>query len=168
MTSERLVSTMEKVLYPVSRLLNYVGIGSLSLLMLLVTIHVIGRYLLGLPIPGSVELIELLMVLVVFLGLADCAVHHGNVSVSLFVDRLSKRAQAVIDVFTCLLSIVIVSLITWQSAEQVRLLLQSGHASGALRIPHWPFAIVMTIGWAALNLVLVLHFIEFLIKVFKK
>lgn len=168
MILEKFVSAIERVAYPISRLLNFVGVGFLSILMLLVTTHVIGRYLLGLPIPGSVELIELLMVLVVFLGLAECAVHHGNISVSLFVDRLPKRVQAVIDVFNGLLSIVIVSFITWQSAVQVKLLLQSGHVSGALHIPHWPFAIVMTLGWAALDLVLIVHSIEFLIRVLKK
>jgi TRAP-type C4-dicarboxylate transport system permease small subunit len=130
--------------------------------------HVIGRYLLALPMPGSVELIELLMVLVVFLGLAECAVHHGNVSVDLFVDQLPKRTQVVIDTFTCLLSIAIVSLITWQSAVQVKILWQSGHVSGALHIPHWPFAIVMTLGWGALDLVLAAHFFEFLGRALKK
>lgn len=130
--------------------------------------HVIGRYLLALPIPGSVELIEFFMVLVVFLGLAECAVHHGNVSVDLFIDRLPKQVQAVIDASTCLLSIAIVSLITWQSAVQVKILWQSGHVSGVLHIPHYPFAIVMVLGWAAFDLVLVGHLFEFLGRALKK
>lgn len=130
--------------------------------------HVIGRYIITFPIPGSVELIELLMVLVVFLGLAECAVHRGNVSVDLFVDQLPKKAQAVIDAFTCLFSVGIVSLITWQSAVQVKILWQSGFVSGALHIPYWPFAIVMVLGWAAFALVLIVHFFENLGRVLRK
>jgi TRAP-type transport system small permease protein len=165
---DKFVKTIGQVAHPVSRLLNYSGAGFLFILMLLVMAHVIGRYLLALPIPGSVELIEFLMVLVVFLGLAECAVQRGNVSVDLFVDRLPKKAQAVIDTFTCLFSIGIVSLITWQSAVQVKILWQSGHVSGVFHIPHYPFAIVMVFGWAVFDLVLVTHFFEFLGRVLKK
>lgn len=165
---EKFVGSVEKLVHPVSRFLNFGGVVFLCILMLLVMAHVIGRYLLGLPIPGSVELIELLMVLVVFLGLAECAVHRGNVAVDLFVDYLPKKTQAVIDAFTCLLSVGIVSLITWQSAVQVKILWQSGHVSGALHIPHWPFAIVMALGWAAFSLVLAAHFFEFLGRALKK
>ena len=168
MSVEQIVTAIEKVVHPLSRLFNYGGFGFLFLLMLLVVAHVIGRYVLVFPIPGSVELIEFLMVLVVFLGLAECAVQRGNVSVDLFVDLMPKNAQVVIDAFTSLLSIAIVSLITWQSAIQVKLLYQSGHTSGVLHIPHYPFAIVMVLGWAAFDLVLIGHFFEFLGRAFKK
>ncbi|MDD5008605.1 MAG: TRAP transporter small permease [Syntrophorhabdaceae bacterium] len=165
---ERFIRTMDRMVNSLSRLLNFGGAGFLFILMLLVMAHVIGRYILVLPIPGSVELIEFLMVLVVFFGFAECAVQRGNVSVDLFVDRLPGKAQAVIDALTCLLSIGIVSLITWQSAIQVKSLWQSGLVSGVLHIPHWPFAIVMVLGWAAFTLVLITHFFENLGRVLRK
>ena len=165
---EKYMKTIWRVIHPVSRLLNYGGAGFLFILMLLVMVHVIGRYLLGLPVPGSVELIEFLMVLIVFLGLAECAIQHGNVSVDLIVDQLPRKARAVTDTVTGLLNIGIVSLITWQSAIQVKILWESGHASGVLHIPHWPFAIVMVLGWAAFDLVLVIDFLDYLGRVFKK
>ena len=165
---EKFVKAIWKVAHPISSLLNYGGAGFLFILMLLVMAHVIGRYILALPIPGSVELIEFLMVLVVFLGFAECAVQRGNVSVDLLVDQLPRKAQAVIDSLTCLLSIGIVSLITWQSAIQVKSLWQSGLVSGALHIPHYPFAIVMVLGWAVFALVLIAHFFENLGRVLRK
>jgi len=146
MSLERSVKVAWNIVCTVSRVLNYGGAGFLFTLMLLVMVHVIGRYILGLPVPGSVELIEFLMVLIVFLGFAECAVQRGNVSVDLLVDQLPKQAQVLIDTFTCFFSIAIVSLITWQSAVQVKMLWQSGHVSGVLHIPHWPFAIVMVLG----------------------
>jgi TRAP-type transport system small permease protein len=152
----------------VSRLFNYGGAGFLFILMLLVMVHVIGRYIFAFPLPGSVELIEFLMVLVVFLGLADCAYHRGHVAVDLFVDLLPKQVQAVINTLTYLLSIGIVSLLTWQTAVQVKLLWQSGHVSGVLHIPHYPFAIVMVLGWAAFDLVLVVQFFENIGRILRK
>jgi len=165
---ERCVKAIWKVAHPTSRWFDYGGAGFLFVLMVLVMAHVIGRYIFAFPVPGSVELIEFLMVLVVFLGFAECAVQRGNVSVDLFVDRLPKKAQAVIDTVTCFLSIGIVSLITWQSAVQAKVLWQSGHVSGVLHIPHYPFAILMVLGWAAFDLVLVAHFFDFLGRFLKK
>jgi TRAP-type C4-dicarboxylate transport system permease small subunit len=165
---DRFVRGIEKVAHPASRLLNYGGVGFLFVLMLLVVAHVIGRYFFSLPVLGSVELVEFLMVLVVFLGLAECAIHRGNVSVDLLVDLMPRKAQVTVDAFTCLLSIVIVSLLTWQSAVQVKLLWQSGHVSGVLHISHYPFAVVMVLGWAAFDLVLIAHFFGFLGRGLKK
>jgi hypothetical protein len=48
------------------------------------------------------------------------------------------------------------------------MLWQSGHVSGVLHIPHWPFAIVMVLGWAAFDLVLITNLFEFLRRVIKK
>ncbi len=168
MSLERCLKAIWKVANPMSRWLNYGGAGFLFVLMVLVMAHVIGRYIFSFPVPGSVELIELLMVLVVFLGFAECAVQRGNVSVDLFVDRLPKKVQAVIDTVTCFFSIGIVSLITWQSAVQAKALWQSGHVSGVLHIPHYPFAILMVLGWAAFDLVLVAHCFDFLGRFLKK
>lgn len=168
MSLEKCAEAIWKVARPVSRVFNYGGAGFLFILMALVVVHVIGRYILVIPVPGSVELIEFLMILIVFLGFAECAVQRSNVSVDLLVDQLPKQAQVLIDTFTCILGIAIVSLITWQSAVQVKMLWQSGHVSGVLHIPHWPFAIVMVLGWAAFDLVLITNLFEFLRRVIKK
>lgn len=153
---------------PVSRGINYVGALFLFAMMLLVVVHVTGRYSLDLPVPGAVELIEFLMTFVVFFGFGFCAIHRANVCVDLFVQQMPKRVQAAIDFATCLLSIGIVVLITWQGIEQARSLWESGHVSGVLHIPHYPFLIVLVIGCAVFSLVLLQHLFEYLQEVFGK
>ncbi|MCF8143461.1 MAG: TRAP transporter small permease [Deltaproteobacteria bacterium] len=159
---------IEQVVNAIGRILNYGGVAFLFVLMLLVVVHVIGRYFFSLPILGSVELIEFLMVLVVFLGLAECASKRGNVAVEILVDLMPKRVQVVIDTVTSFLSVIIVSLITWQSVIQVTSFLESGHVSGVHHIPYYPFAILMVLGWAAFDLVLIVHFFGFLGRALRK
>jgi len=164
----KFITTIKKIVYLLSRSINFVGIGFLCVLMLLVVVHILTRYILTFPIPGSVEIIELLMILVVFLGMAECAVNKGNIVVDLFVNLLPKQTQEIIGICISFLSIFIVSLIAWQNMVQVKLLWHSGHSSGALHIPHWPFAIIVALGWAVFDLVLVVHCFELIKKVLKK
>ena len=153
---------VNKVVRPLSRAANYGGSVFLFLLMLLVVVHVIGRYLFKLPIPGAVQFIQFSMVFVVFLGLGYCAVQQGNVSVDLLVARLPRRARAIIDAITCFLSIGIVSLITWQGVIQGMNLWRSGAVSGTPQVPYFPFFIVLVFGCGVFTLVLVADFFEFL------
>jgi TRAP-type C4-dicarboxylate transport system permease small subunit len=160
--------TIGKVAAPFSRAINYGGGFFLLVLMVLVVVHVAGRYFLNRPVPGAFELIELLMTFVVFLGFGYCALQRGNVSVDLFVGLLPQRAQEVIDAATCLLSIGVVTLITWQGVVQMLSLWESGHVSGVLHIPHYPFLFVLVVGCAAFDLILLVNFFEHLYGVFRK
>ena len=165
---ERVSEAIQRYTSPISRGINYVGGSLLFIMMLLVVVHVTGRYFLDRPVPGAVELIEFMMTFVVFLGFGYCAVNRGNVSVDLFVQGLPGRVQAVINVATCLLSIVVITLITWQGMVQAKSLFASGHVSGVLNLPHYPFMIVLVVGYSIFDVVLIGHFFEYLPGVFKK
>ena len=165
---KRVADTIAEVAYPTSRAINYGGGFFLLILMLLVVVHVAGRYLLNRPVPGAVELIEFLMTFVVFLGFGYCALRRGNVSVDVIVGLLPQRVQEAIDAATCLLSIGMVTLIAWQGVVQMQSLRESGHMSGVLHIPHFPFLIVLVAGYAAFDLVLLVNFFEHLYGVFRK
>lgn len=168
MWMERISETIQRVVDPVSRGINYVGGCLLFIMMLLVAVHVAGRYFLGRPVPGAVELIEFMMTFVVFLGFGYCAVQRGNVSVDLFVQGLPERVQAVVNAATCLLSIGVITLITWQGVVQAKSLFASGHVSGVLNIPHYPFMLVLVAGYLVFDVVLIGHFFQYLPGVFKK
>ena len=165
---KRIADGIQRVINPISRNIHYVGAFFLFIMMLLVVAHVAGRYFLKIPVPGTVELVEFLMTFVVFLGFGYGAVKKVNVSVDLFVVTLPKRVQAAIDAVTCLFSIGIVALITWQGVVQAKSLFASGHVSGVLNVPHYPFMVVLVVGYAVFNLVLVGHFFEYLHEVFNK
>ncbi len=154
--------------YPVSRYLQYVGSFFLIVLMMLVVVHVVGRYFLNIPVPGAIELIEFMMTFVVFLSFGYCAVKRGNVKVDLVIRKFPKRAQAFIDAATCILGIGIITLIAWQGLVQAKSLWASGHVSGVLHIPHYPFLFVLGIGCVVYDLVLVEQFFEYLNGAFEK
>ncbi|MCR4420578.1 MAG: TRAP transporter small permease [Clostridia bacterium] len=142
---------------PVARLskaFNYVSCATLFLMVLLVFVNVVGRYLLNLPVPGAVELIQLGMAVVVGLGFGYCAIEHRNVRVDLLMERLPRRVQEVVDSVTCCLSIVTACLLAWQIGVQGYELIRAGRASVELHIPFYPFYLILAVGWGVLAVAL--------------
>jgi len=133
--------------------------------MLLTAMDVTLRYVFSRPIPGSLELTEYMMAVLVAFGLAYTAVHKGHVSVELVISRFSPRVQAVINTITCFFSLGIFFIITWRSilyAENLRL---GGFISSALHIPSYPFVYVVAFGSAILCLVFIYNLFEYLTQV---
>ncbi len=119
----------------------------LFLLVMLVSVHVIGRYFFTLPVPGAVELIQYLMVCVGSLGFAYCASQQEHVRVDLFVERLPRRGKQAANFISLLLSFGIVALMTWQGIVHAIDIWHSGSVSGVLKIPRFPFSVILAFSY---------------------
>jgi TRAP-type C4-dicarboxylate transport system permease small subunit len=123
--------------------------------MLLATAGAIGRKF-GKPVPDVLEACETIMFASVFLGMAYVALQRGHINVTMFTQRLSLRAQTILDVGVLLLAAAVFALLTWSSwrlawkwflIREVRL--------GVFPWPIWPFRFlfVLGIGMIALQLI---------------
>src|SRR3989304_1853145 len=138
----------EKGLHAVSHTLNWVSMAFIVIMVLTVTLDVGGAYLFKKPLTGVIDIIELMMVVTVFLGLGYCASVNGNVRGGVLHNRLPKRAQAGVDIFTFTASLFIVVLITWRLGVRAWSVMQSppGPATSTLLIPHLPFIWIAVAG----------------------
>jgi len=153
----------EKRLHTVSRTLNWVSMFFLVVMVLTVTVDVGGHYLFKKPLTGSTDFVELMMVIVVFLGLGYCAALEGNVRVDVVHARLPKRVQAGLDIFTFAASTFIFALITWRLAARAWNIVQNplaGPSTGTLQIPHIPFIWLAVAGSLLLCLELLTTFLH--------
>ena len=146
-----------KIIYFLSRLMGYVATGMLGLLMLFTVADVCGRYFFNSPITGTSELSEFMMVIVVFLALAWCALGRKHVRVELIVSRFPPRVQAIVDSITLLAALGTFVIITWRSFLESTEVVT---ATSLLRLPHAPFYWIMTLGLALFCLAIVVLLIE--------
>ena len=160
MLLENSVRSLERFANPVSRLADSVGRVILALMVLLITLDVVLRYFFNRPIKGSYELVQFLLVLLVFLGLAYIQTKKGHVSVSLISAKLSRRQRSVVGSATYLLCLIIFSLISWRCILQAETLRVSGTSSDTLSIPNFPFMWLVAFGSVLLCLVFLIDFIR--------
>ncbi len=86
----------------------------LAVMMLMTFFDVIGRYFLNQPIVGTVDMTELYMGLIVFLGIGATTLKRGHISVDIVVSRLRPRARLLSDLFAQAVCAVLAGLICWQ------------------------------------------------------
>lgn len=159
---------LERVINRISRVANSAGAGVLVLMMLLITMDVLLRYFFNRPITGSFELVEFMMAIVVCLGMAYTGVQKGHVAVEIVVSRFSSRKQGLVDSFTYLVSTILLSLISWKSIVQAKVLMGSGLTSSILYVPVYPFVFVLAFSSGLLSLVFLVHFIDSVSRVIRK
>ena len=140
------------------------GGSGIVILMLLATAGAIGRKL-GHPVPCSLEACETIMFASVFLGMAYVALQGGHINVTLFTQRLSTRAQTILDTVVMLLSAAVFGLLTWSSwglawkwflIREVRL--------GAFPWPIWPFRFLFVVGMGLIALQLIFSAVNLIRK----
>jgi len=151
---------LDKVLKPVSRAVNSVGTGILMLMVVLMGVNVGLRYLFERPIPGTVELEEFMLAVLVFFGVAYTAVQKGHVRIDLVVSRFPQPVQAVVNSITSLFSLGLCFLIVWRSVVLAQTNWHYGATSVILHVPLFPFMFVIAFGSALLCLVLLAEFLH--------
>jgi tripartite ATP-independent transporter DctM subunit len=160
MLIEKMAGGLDRVSGPLSRAMDSIGQGVLALMVLLITTDVVLRYFFNRPIKGCYEIVELMLVVIVYLGLAFVQVKKAHISVTLVTEKLSPRAVAVLESATYLLCLGIFVLITWQCAVKAEVLRVDGTSSDLLLIPNYPFLWVVVFGSAVLCLTFLKDFLK--------
>jgi TRAP-type transport system small permease protein len=128
---QRLTAQFERL----TRWLHYLSGALLIGLMVLTVVNILGRWLFDTPLPGAVELTEIGMVAIVFMGLAYAQVRGDHIRVDLLYEQLGPRGRRVLGLFAALVSFATVAVLTWRLWAYAGQLAASGRTTSALRIP---------------------------------
>lgn len=126
-------------------------------LMLITAADVVARDLFNHPIPGTVELSQYMLAVFVLLGLAYTQQVKAHVTVSLFTSRLSPHAQLILRMVTTLIGLFIFSILAWQGWVVG---IEERTVSDMLRIPQYPFRLLVAVAALLVCLELLIDFGE--------
>jgi TRAP-type C4-dicarboxylate transport system permease small subunit len=139
----RVLDSLEAVLL---RLGILGGFGTL-LIMIIVCLDVAGRFLFNAPLDSGVELSELLLVSLVFLGLAAAQQQKQNFSVEILTQHLPGWLQRALELCACLACLAIIVIIAWPSSKQAITSFERGEAGfGIVPFPIWPARTILAAG----------------------
>ncbi|MGD9031770.1 MAG: TRAP transporter small permease [Desulfobacteraceae bacterium] len=153
---------------PLQRLtlaLSYGGMFLLVPMMLLTAGDVIGRVFWSRPIPGAVELSSYMLAIFILMGVAYTHQVKGHVRVGMLVSRLPEQVGLILDVFTILLSLFIISILAWQGWVVG---IEERTVSDMLRIPQLPFRLLVSVAALFLCLELLIDLFDSLQKLVRR
>jgi TRAP-type C4-dicarboxylate transport system permease small subunit len=133
------------------------------LMMLHTAVDVAGRTLFNHPLPGTTEIVSAYyMVAVAYLPWAWVTLNNGHIIVELFTRRCSPRTIFWLDVMAKVLTIVYVTVFTWQTEYMAVQQTRGGEAWEAATgyLPVWPSRWLLPIAGFFMTAYLVLRVIK--------
>lgn len=118
---------------------------------------VIVRQLTGSSIPGVVEYSEVLLVALIFLGLAYAQRVKAHIGVDIVTERLKPRVSHVVRAVGLVLAILVLAWMAYETAVvAVHAFEVREYRFGLVQVPIWPVRIVVPVGLTVLILELAL------------
>ncbi|MGE0315400.1 MAG: TRAP transporter small permease [Lautropia sp.] len=148
---------MKRLLKAVQRAIGAVLVVSLSLMVALTFVDVLGRRLFNTPVFGANDITEHLMAVIVFAGLPMLTARRGHLSIDLFDAWLLQPRLWWWHKLVDLLIFAVLGLVAWQYFLAVAEAQTNSEVSPALTIPRaWSYAfIAFTTALAAVTALLV-------------
>lgn len=131
----RAVSAFVGILDRCFTLLVWIAAAMATVMMFTTFANVIMRYLFRQPIPGSFEITEITMGLIVFFALPKMIRIRGNIRVTILFDRFAPTVRAWATFATELLGAAISLLIAWRMWLYGERILTYGEVTMELRVP---------------------------------
>ncbi|MCD0505162.1 TRAP transporter small permease [Bordetella petrii] len=125
--------------------LRAVAVASLCGMSLLTVIDATGRYLFNHPIIGSVELVELMMIAVIFSGIPLMTRARGHITVDGFSHLFSARAVRLQDRCGALAAGAVSGFLAWVTWDKADSTADYGDITAMLGIPLAPFVYAMSV-----------------------
>jgi TRAP-type C4-dicarboxylate transport system permease small subunit len=104
---------------------------------------VTGRAVLGTPVPGDFELVQVACGVSIAAFLPYCQLRRGNIIVDFFTVRAGPRVQGALDTFGALAFAAVMALLCWRTWEGMLTVKASREVSMIVGFPIW-------IGYAAI------------------
>lgn len=106
-------------------------------------VSITGRALLGTPVPGDFELVQIGCGAAIAAFLPYCQLQRGNIIVDFFTVRASPRVQGALDASGALVLALVMAVLAWRTAAGMETVRAAGEVSMIVGFPIW-------IGYAAI------------------
>jgi TRAP-type transport system small permease protein len=148
----------------ISEIGKLAAITSLFMMMLLTSGDVCARYFLGMPIRGAQDVTELLMIPLVFLGLAFTSEKGGHIRVEILTARMPLQLQSFFLIITNSLSVAVAVLMSWRLFANFLSTFDLGEKTIILKIPIAPFVFLSCLGCAIFSAELIVQVYDSIVR----
>ena len=142
----KFISALDKDIQKIEQILTYIIVALILVMMLLGTADVVGRYVFNSPIKGALEINELLLAALIFLGWGYVQSSRSNIRLEFFINKYRQKAKQVVELIILLITLILFILIAWQSYRLAMLDLSYGRLIENVYIPAFPFKFLITFG----------------------
>jgi TRAP-type C4-dicarboxylate transport system permease small subunit len=131
----------------------------LACIMLITCVDVAGRYVLSMPVPGGLEVTELMMGALIFASLPLVTLRQQQVTIDLLEPFIPKAVKPALHVLIQLTGGLCLAVISWRLWVKGGQMMQQGDTTAVLQLSVWPLVYFMSL-LAAVTAVILLIMIR--------
>ena len=160
--SAAMLKGVDEFFFKIERFLALIASLVIMAVMLIGVFQVFGRKLINLPVPGYVDVIEMIMSIFAFVAIAYCQRLGGHVRMEIILVRLKGRLLYFFEIFGTLVAIIIVAILAYFGYEHFQRAYDIGDSTIDIEIPIWPSKLLVPFAFGFLLVRLVIQFFGFL------
>lgn len=127
-------------------LMHFMSGAALLVMLGLTVADITGRSAFNDPVRGTVELTQMLLVIVVFLALAHSEDLGDHITVDLLYARAGPRLKRFLEVVSDVLSVGVLLLLSYQLLQFTLRQRRSGAETPVIEVDQWPFVLIAALG----------------------
>jgi len=144
------LGAIDRAVHRVEKLTAWLsGLGVFALMMIGVA-QILSRKIINWPIYGYIDIVEIMMSFLVFMGLAYTERLGGHIRMELILTFLPKRLVNVFEIIGVLLGLFVVGVLTYYTGTHALRSYTSGDSTMDAQIALWPSKLVVSLSLALL------------------
>lgn len=141
--------------------ISYIGMFALLFATAIQVIDVILSLFTHVRVPGTNELVALMMVVMLFLTFGKTHLEDAHVRVDMFVNKFPPKVRCTVDGIVQVICVIFALLMAFKAFQQVGSYAGRGYQSEILGIPFAPFAAIEFIGFILYAICIAITAIEY-------
>lgn len=142
------ITDWDRRLIPVEDLANMIAAVAIFLLMVLGVLQIGLRTLFNAPIVGYIDLVELSMASMAFLGAAYCQRLGAHIRMELIIGNLKGRLYWLSEIFSTLVALFIIGVLIWYGTGHFLRSYTLGDTTIDAEFPVWPSKLLVPIAFS--------------------
>ena len=141
------LARIDKLATPIEDFANLLAAIAILALMMLGVGQIVMRSVFNSPISGYIDMVELSMASMAFLGAAYCQRLGAHIRMELFISRLSGRALWVVEAFATLAALFIIGMLIYHSWGHFMRSFTLGDTTMDAELPVWPSKLLVPLAF---------------------
>ena len=137
----------ERVINFIIKKLAQLAAVAMAAMVFYITVHALLRYTVGRGLPSTYPLVQNLMVVVIFLALAQAQVEKQHIRITFLADKLPGGLRVALDYLVYLVAVIFIFGMLWGgSVTLLESLATKEYFQGSIPIPVYPARLAVVIG----------------------
>ncbi len=142
------IVALDRRLIPVEDLANLLASIAIFLMMVLGVVQIVMRTIFNSPVAGYIDMVELSMASMAFLGAAYCQRLGTHIRMDLVVSHLSGRKYWALEIFSTLVGMFIIAVLVWYGAGHFWRAYSLGDTTIDAEFVVWPSKLLVPIAFS--------------------